>query len=84
MTATTSGDYGGNPFSREAQMGADEKRKEPIGDDYDQGEGYKTGTSTPGYRHDDGTSPNTTTADKRCRCSSSREPSKERVRVIHL
>jgi hypothetical protein len=37
-------------------MGADEKRKEPVADDYDQGEGYKTGTSTPGYRHDDGMS----------------------------
>jgi len=36
-------------------MGADEERKEPVADDYDQGEGYKTGTSTPGYRHDDGT-----------------------------
>jgi hypothetical protein len=55
VVASTSGDYGGNPFSREAQMGADEKRKEPVADDYDQGEGYKTGTSTPGYRHDDGT-----------------------------
>ena len=54
MIATTSGDYGGNPFSRAAQMGADDGRKEPMADDYDQGEGYKTGTSTPGYRHPDG------------------------------
>jgi hypothetical protein len=33
-------------------MGADDEGKEPIADDND--EGYKTGTSTPGYRHPDG------------------------------
>jgi hypothetical protein len=38
-------------------MGADNQRKEPVADEYDQSEGYKTGTSTPGYRHDDGMSP---------------------------
>ena len=52
LAATTSGDYGGDPFSRRAQMGADDEGKEPIADDND--EGYKTGTSTPGYRHPDG------------------------------
>jgi hypothetical protein len=36
-------------------MGADDEGKEPVADDLDDGEGYKTGTSTPGYRHPDGT-----------------------------
>jgi hypothetical protein len=35
-------------------MGADGEGKEPIAEDQD--EGYKTGTSTPGYRHPDGMS----------------------------
>lgn len=55
MIATTSGGYGGDAFSRKAQMGADDEGKEPVADDLDDGEGYKTGTSTPGYRHPDGT-----------------------------
>lgn len=37
-------------------MGADDEGKEPIADDQDNDEGYKTGTSTPGYRHADGES----------------------------
>lgn len=40
-------------------MGADDQGKEPIAEDQD--DGYKTGTSTPGYRHVDGTSPDSTT-----------------------
>lgn len=56
LAATTSGDYGGDPFSRRAQMGADDEGKEPIAYDNDNDEGYKTGTSTPGYRHPDGKS----------------------------
>ena len=35
-------------------MGADDEGKEPIADYNDNDEGYKTGTSTPGYRHPDG------------------------------
>jgi hypothetical protein len=54
MAATTSGGWGGDAFSRKAQMGADNEGKEPIAED--EGEGYKTGASTPGYRHPDGTS----------------------------
>lgn len=37
-------------------MGADDEGKEPIAYDNDNDEGYKTGTSTPGYRHPDGRS----------------------------
>jgi hypothetical protein len=53
MIATTSGGWGGDAFSRKAQMGADDQGKEPIAEEQD--DGYKTGTSTPGYRHVDGT-----------------------------
>ena len=52
VIATTTGGWGGDAFSRKAQMGADDDGKEPIADDVE--EGYKTGTSTPGYRHPDG------------------------------
>ena len=56
---TASGGYGknagGNSFSRANQLGADNQDKAYLDDDdAGHGGGYKTGTSTPGYRHENG------------------------------
>ena len=56
-TGTASGGYGinaaGNSFSRDNQRGADNQPGADIEDDEDRA-GYKTGTSTPGYRQEGG------------------------------
>ncbi|ORY28164.1 hypothetical protein BCR39DRAFT_535837 [Naematelia encephala] len=54
---TASGGYGknnqGDPFSRANQMNADKGKPIDVDDDSsDEGHGYKTGTSTPGYRQE--------------------------------
>lgn len=64
--ATAEGGWGGDAFGRENQMAADRHRNEEAsgyGGGYgDQGgddaAGYKTGTSTPGYRQEGGESLN--------------------------
>ena len=59
VPGTGSGGYGanaaGNSYSRQNQMGADYPDNGAYEDKGDDNEpaGYKTGTSTPGYRHED-------------------------------